>query len=53
MSPVSMHLALAIAYHGARGRTAEQMAAALHLPQDQDTVKTGFRQLLGSLKVNE
>jgi serpin B len=51
MSPVSLYLALAMTYHGARGRTAEQMAAALHLPKDQDAVKTGFRQLLSSLKV--
>lgn len=53
MSPVSLNLALAMTYHGARGHTAEQMATALHLPKDKDTVKTGFRQLLNSLKVNE
>lgn len=52
MSPVSLQLALAMTYVGARGRTAEQMETVLHLPTDQDAVKTGFRQLLSSLKVS-
>jgi serpin B len=52
MSPVSLQLALGMTYVGARGRTAEQMATVLHLPADQDAVKTGFRQLLNSLRVN-
>ncbi|PNF34040.1 Leukocyte elastase inhibitor C [Cryptotermes secundus] len=50
MSPVSLQLALAMTYVGARGRTAEQMETVLHLPTDEDAVKTGFRQLLSSLK---
>jgi serpin B len=52
MSPVCLQLALGMTYVGARGRTAEQMATVLHLPTDQDAVKTGFRQLLSSLKVS-
>jgi serine protease inhibitor len=45
-------MALGMTYIGARGRTAEQMATVLHLPADQDAVKTGFRQILDFLKVN-
>jgi serpin B len=50
MSPISLQTALGMIYIGARGRTAEEMAAVLHLPTDQDAAKTGFRQLLNFLK---
>ena len=52
MSPVSLYSALALTYFGARGRTAEQMAAGLKLTSNQDGLKTGFRQLHTNLKVN-
>jgi serpin B len=50
MSPISLQTALGIIYIGARGRTAEEMAAVLNLPADQDAVKIGIRQLLNFLK---
>ncbi len=34
-SPLSLSLALAMTYAGARGQTAEQLAAVLHFPADQ------------------
>jgi serpin B len=53
MSPVSLHLALALTYLGARGRTADQMATGLKLHSNQSSLRTGFRHLFSSLKVNE
>ncbi|PNF36971.1 Leukocyte elastase inhibitor A [Cryptotermes secundus] len=53
ISPVSVELVLALAYMGAAGSTAEQIASALHLPLDREDVKTGFAALLGSLKSSE
>jgi serine protease inhibitor len=52
MSPVSLHSALALTYFGARGPTAEQMATGLKLTVNKDSLRTGFRQLFMSLKVN-
>jgi hypothetical protein len=46
-------MVLALAYLGAAGSTAEQIALSLHLPADRDDVKTGFAALLGSLKVKK
>jgi serpin B len=51
ISPVSAEVVLALAYMGAAGSTAKQIASALYLPPDRDDVKTGFAALLGSLKV--
>ena len=52
MSPISLYSPLALTYFGARGRTADQMAAGLKLTSNLDDLKTGFRLLFKSLKVN-
>ncbi|XP_067013774.1 leukocyte elastase inhibitor isoform X4 [Anabrus simplex] len=49
-SPISIEVILALAYTGARGDTAEQMAAALQLPKDRSTLQAGFHSLMLSLK---
>lgn len=53
ISPVSVEVVLALAYMGAAGSTAEQIASALHLPLDREDVKTGFAALLCSIKVKK
>jgi serpin B len=45
VSPVSISLALAMAYAGARGETRAQMAQALHLTLDQDRLPPAFNLL--------
>jgi serpin B len=52
-SPYSIETALAMAYEGASGETAEEMGSVLHLPRDNDTRWTGFRHLILSLKSPE
>ncbi len=44
-SPVSLRLALAMAYSGARGETAEEMAAALHFDLGDDALHAAFNTL--------
>jgi serpin B len=51
-SPYSVSTALAMAYAGARGRTASQMAKTLHLNGEQDHVFTGFRTLAQECSVS-
>lgn len=51
ISPLSVEVVLALAYMGAAGSTAEQIASALFLPPDKDDIKEGFAAVLASLKV--
>jgi serpin B len=48
-SPLSIATALAMAYEGARGETATQMADVLHLSQDPAALQGAFAALLGDL----
>ena len=48
-SPVSISAALAMAYAGANGQTATQMADVLHFVGDADTVEQEFGTLLSDL----
>ena len=45
-SPYSILTALSIAYEGAKGKTAEEMAKVLHLPKDDLERREGFRMLI-------
>ena len=45
-SPLSLSMALSMTYEGARGNTAKEMAAVMHLPRDQETVRHASRTLL-------
>ncbi|XP_063224085.1 leukocyte elastase inhibitor-like isoform X5 [Bacillus rossius redtenbacheri] len=53
VSPLSVQTILALVYHGAGGRTADQLATALKLPEDRGLVAPGFYTLLSSLKSDE
>jgi serpin B len=44
-SPYSINKALAMAYAGARGDTAAEMAAVLHLPDDQEQAHRSFLEM--------
>ncbi len=44
-SPYSLSTALAMTWAGADGRTAEQMAAVLHLADEREAVHAGYRDL--------
>lgn len=48
-SPFSISTALAMTYGGARGQTAEQMAAVLYLPTEQGKTHSGFGELIKEL----
>jgi serpin B len=48
-SPISISAALAMAYAGANGQTATQMASVLHFAGDSDTVEQEFGTLLSDL----
>ena len=50
LSPFSIATAMSMVYSGARARTAEQMAAVLHLPSDPQQVQSGFAELLNTLQ---
>jgi serpin B len=49
-SPFSISTAVAMAYGGAEGATAEEMAAALRLPSGQDRLHPAFADLLKQVK---
>jgi serpin B len=48
-SPYSISTALAVTYAGARGNTAEQMAATLHFPAEPKRLHDGFASLQAGL----
>lgn len=50
LSPFSIATALSMVHAGARGSTAEQMAAVLHLPRAQEQTSAGFAALLKQLQ---
>ncbi|XP_067005353.1 leukocyte elastase inhibitor isoform X2 [Anabrus simplex] len=52
-SPLSANVVLAMAWLGADGETARQLAKGLYLPQDRLQVESGFKMLLSSLKSTE
>nr|CAD7569671.1 unnamed protein product [Timema californicum] len=50
VSPMSLEVVLAMAYFGARGETAEQIATGISLPAERNLALDGFRHLLSSFK---
>ncbi|HUJ39688.1 MAG TPA: serpin family protein [Candidatus Acidoferrales bacterium] len=50
LSPFSIETAMSMVFAGARGATAQQMSAALHLPGDAHEAQAGFADLLGALQ---
>jgi serpin B len=48
-SPYSISSAMTIAYEGAQGKTAEEMAAAMHLPPGKAALRSSFAGLYGKL----
>lgn len=52
-SPFSIETALAMVYEGARGKTAEEMANVLYLPEDREERLNSFSFLMHSLNLND
>ncbi len=44
-SPYSIYAAMAVAYEGAAGKTAEEMQKALRFPENRDLVRSGYNSL--------
>lgn len=53
ISPVSLSTAFALAYAGARGETAEEMARVLRFPSERDEVHGQFATLLRELPIDK
>ncbi|XP_072391491.1 antichymotrypsin-2-like [Diabrotica undecimpunctata] len=51
-SPFSAETVLALTSEGAKGDTRTELIAALHLPESQETIQEGFKELLLQLKIN-
>ena len=51
-SPYSISAAFAMAYEGARGRTAEEMASVFHFPADNQTRWSSFADLYNLLNID-
>ncbi|XP_043650505.1 serine protease inhibitor 42Dd-like [Drosophila teissieri] len=52
-SPLSVEIALSMAYMGARGRTAQEMRQVLKLPEDKKEVAAKYKDLLTALEGRE
>ncbi|XP_047108283.1 serpin B6-like [Schistocerca piceifrons] len=52
-SPWSIQVILALAFLGAGGRTAQQMARGLRLPEDKNATEEGFSEILKQLKESD
>lgn len=48
-SPFSVSTALAMTYEGAKGKTAEEMQAVLHLPVDKQKIRSDFVSIYGEI----
>ncbi len=48
-SPFSLETALAMTYEGAKGQTATEMQAVLHIPSDDTTRRAGFAGLMNEI----
>lgn len=52
VSPLSVQIVLALAYMGARGETAKELATLLSLPDDVEHTKAGYHSLIRVLQVS-
>ncbi|XP_020803115.1 serine protease inhibitor 42Dd-like, partial [Drosophila serrata] len=52
-SPLSVEIAMAMAYMGAEGETADELRTALKLPMDKKQVASKYRKLLSDLQGRE
>lgn len=51
VSPLSVQMVLALAYTGAKGDTAKELAGLLALPEKIDDVYAGYQSLIKVLQV--